>query len=256
MGRLGFSTTESARLLLFTVFGVLALSVVLAEQEGENLSGLSNNPDKAIFAVRENGTTCLMVEFAVKFLVPYDVLALNGIDLITEQASFTLPRGAEIEGKCGSTESEIHITWKNNAYILRIYFSKEFRDKGIEVWKISKVQFVYDTSETSHFINAYNRESQTQQFPSRNFPSFISHITVSMYDIQIQPFDIASDFMFSEPYKCITDQRERLEETLPLILGLILGLIIVIILTIYHFHLKLTAAQPQLPRDRSMYKNM
>lgn len=61
--------------------GVLALSVVLAEQEGENLSGLSNNPDKAIFAVRENGTTCLMVEFAAKFLVPYDVLALNGIDV-------------------------------------------------------------------------------------------------------------------------------------------------------------------------------
>lgn len=61
--------------------GALALSVVLAEQEGENLSGLSNNPDKGIFAVRENGTTCLMVEFAVKFLVPYDVLALNGIDV-------------------------------------------------------------------------------------------------------------------------------------------------------------------------------
>lgn len=57
------------------------MSLVLAEQEGENLSGLSNNPDKAIFAVRENGTTCLMVEFAVKFLVPYDVLALNGIDV-------------------------------------------------------------------------------------------------------------------------------------------------------------------------------
>lgn len=66
---------------LFLSSGVLALSVVLAEQEGENLSGLSNNPDKAIFAVRENGTTCLMVEFAVKFLVPYDVLALNGIDV-------------------------------------------------------------------------------------------------------------------------------------------------------------------------------
>lgn len=60
---------------------MLALSAVLAEQEGENLSGLSNNPDKAIFAVRENGTTCLMVEFAVRFLVPYDVLALNGIDV-------------------------------------------------------------------------------------------------------------------------------------------------------------------------------
>lgn len=57
-------------------------------------------------------------------------------------------------------------------------------------------------------------------------------------------------------YKCITDQRERLEETLPIVLGVILGLIIIITITIYHFHLKLTAAQPQLPRDRSMYKNM
>ncbi|XP_049913736.1 lysosome-associated membrane glycoprotein 5 isoform X1 [Epinephelus moara] len=217
MGRTGFSTTESARLLLL---GVLALSVVLAEQEGENLSGLSNNPDKAIFAVRENGTTCLMVEFAVKFLVPYDVLALNGIDLITEQAVFTLPRGAEIEGKCGSTESEIHISWKNNAYTLRIYFSKELREKGIEVWKISKVQFVYDTSETSQFISAYNpgkHTASTHRLSALVTPAGHSYVctaqqtltlissdhqkgvTVSMYDIQIQPFDIASDFMFSEP---------------------------------------------------------
>ncbi|XP_032398889.1 lysosome-associated membrane glycoprotein 5 isoform X2 [Etheostoma spectabile] len=274
MGRLGFSTTESARLLLF---GVLALSVVLAEQEGENLSGLSDNPDKAIFAVRENGTTCLMVEFAVRFLVPYDVLALNGIDLITEQAAFTLPRGAEIEGKCGSTESEIQITWKNKAYTLRIYFDTEFRDKGIEVWKISRIQFVYDTSETSHFTNAYNPGKHTanthhlvalvtpfgrsyacsaQQTFTLISSDHQKGVTISMYDTQIQPFDIASDFIFSEPYKCITDQRERLEETLPLILGFILALIIVITLTIYHFHLKLTANQPQLPRDRSMYKNM
>ncbi|XP_054900258.1 lysosome-associated membrane glycoprotein 5 isoform X2 [Poeciliopsis prolifica] len=257
--------------------GVLALPAVLAEQEGENLSGLSDNPDKAIFAVRENGTTCLMVEFAAKFLVPYDVLALNGIDLITEQASFTLPRGAEIEGKCGSTDSEIHISWKNNAYILRIYFSKEFREKGIEVWKINKIQFVYDTSETTHFINAYNpgkHTASTHKLSALVTPAGRSYvctaqqtvtlissdhqkgITFSMYDIQIQPFDIASDFIFSAPYKCITDQREHLEEILPLILGLILGLIIIITLTIYHFHLKLTANQPQLPRDRSMYKNM
>uniref|UniRef100_A0A1A8G4F1 Lysosome-associated membrane glycoprotein 5 n=1 Tax=Nothobranchius korthausae TaxID=1143690 RepID=A0A1A8G4F1_9TELE len=278
MGRLGFSTKESARLLLLSVFGVLVLSAVLqAEQEGENLSGLSNNPDKAIFAVRENGTTCLMVEFAAKFLVPYDVLALNGIDLITEQASFTLPRNAEIEGKCGSTESEIHISWKNNAYVLRIYFSKEFREKGTEVWKISKVQFVYDTSETSHFINAYNpgkHTASTHRLSVLVTPAGRSYVctaqqtitlissdhqkgvTFSMYDIQIQPFDIASDFVFSSTYKCITDQREHLEEILPLILGVILGLAIVIMLTIYHFHLKLTANQPQIPRDRSMYKNM
>ncbi|CAG5928248.1 unnamed protein product [Menidia menidia] len=277
MGPPGFSTTENARLLLLSVFGVLALSVALAEQEGENLSGLSDNPDRAIFAVRENSTTCLMVEFAVKFLVPYDVLALNGIDLITEQTSFTLPRNAEIEGKCGSSESEIHISWRNNAYTLRIYFSKEVRDKGIEVWKMSKVQFVYDTSEASHFISAYNpgkHTASTHRLSALVTPGGHSYmctaqqtlrlissdhqksVTVSMSDIQIQPFDIASDFMFSESYKCIIDQQERLEETLPLILGLILGLIIVITLTIYHFHLKLTANQPQLPRDRSMYKNM
>lgn len=63
-------------------------------------------------------------------------------------------------------------------------------------------------------------------------------------------------FIIPAAYTCITDQRERLEETLPLILGFILALIIVITLTVYHFHLKLTASQPQLPRDRSMYKNM
>lgn len=153
------------------------------------------------------------------------------LQLITEQASFILPRSAEIEGKCANTESEIRITWKNKAYNLRIFFTKvakrtrendvtnklvshrddlgnishnfppywtvqhehfsdiftekfvlgpfdlpavggewapvtplcgcvlqEFRDKGSEVWKMSKVQFIYDTSETSHFINAYNRE--------------------------------------------------------------------------------------------------
>lgn len=53
----------------------------MSEQEVENLSGLSPNPDKDIFVVRENGTTCLMAEFAVKFVIPYDVLALNGIDV-------------------------------------------------------------------------------------------------------------------------------------------------------------------------------
>lgn len=64
---------------------------------------------------------------------------------------------------------------------------QEFRDKGIEVWKISKVQFVYDTSETSHFMNAYNRESPAEtEYSSysahfhpacfeRDLPLFISH---------------------------------------------------------------------------------
>lgn len=52
------------------------------------------------------------------------------------------------------------------------------------------------------------------------------------------------------------DQREQLEETLPLILGLILGLVIVVTLGIYHIHHKLTASQVQIPRDRSQYKHM
>lgn len=63
------------------VSGTLTRLLVMAEQESENLSGLSTNPDKDIFAVRENGTTCLMAEFAGKFVIPYDVLALNGIDV-------------------------------------------------------------------------------------------------------------------------------------------------------------------------------
>ncbi|KAG9344672.1 hypothetical protein JZ751_010358 [Albula glossodonta] len=160
MERSGFRTMESTGVQLFTFVFFSILSCILAEQEVENLSGLSTNPDKDIFVVRENGTTCLMAEFAVKFVVPYDVLALNGIDLITEQASLSLPRGAEIEGKCGNTEAEIQISWINNAYTFRIFFMKEVHNlsKGNDIWKISKVQLVYDTSETSHFINAYNRK--------------------------------------------------------------------------------------------------
>ncbi|XP_051510559.1 lysosome-associated membrane glycoprotein 5-like [Myxocyprinus asiaticus] len=272
--------------LVLALIGVLLLKMfVLAEQEVENLSGLSLNPDRDIFVVRENGTTCLMAELAVKFLIPYDVLALNGIDLITEQVSLSIPRGAQIAGKCGTSESELHISWINDAFTFRIFFSKEMSTMGsdgkakeTEVWKINKVQLVYDTSEKTHFINAYNpgkHTASTHHLSALVTPAGRSYvcaaqqtltlissdhqkgITVSMYDIQIQPFDINSDFIFSEPYKCITDQREQLEQTLPLILGLILGLIIVITISVYHFHLKLTAQQQvQLPRDRSLYKNM
>lgn len=275
-----FRTMDSGRTLLF-VLGIFTL--VFAEQESENLSGLSNNPDKDIFAVRENGTTCLMAEFAAKFVIPYDVLALNGIDLITEQASMPLPRGAGVEGKCGPNEAELHIFWANNAYIFRIFFVKEAKrgkdpnQKENEIWKIDKVQLVYDTSETTHFINAYNPGKHTAN--SHKLAVFVTPadrsyvctaqqtltllstdhqkaVTISLSDIQIQPFNIQSDFMFSEGFKCITDQHEQLEETLPLVLGLILALIIVITLSAYHFHLKLTAQQPQMPRDRSLYKNM
>ena len=51
-------------------------------------------------------------------------LWLVSLQLITEQASFTLPRSADIQGSCASSDSEIHISWKNKAYTLRIYFSE------------------------------------------------------------------------------------------------------------------------------------
>lgn len=58
-----------------------AIAQTVAEQEVENLSGLSTSPGKDIFVVRENGTTCLMAEFAAKFIVPYDVWANNYVDV-------------------------------------------------------------------------------------------------------------------------------------------------------------------------------
>uniref|UniRef100_A0A8C4XEL2 Lysosome-associated membrane glycoprotein 5 n=2 Tax=Erpetoichthys calabaricus TaxID=27687 RepID=A0A8C4XEL2_ERPCA len=253
---------------------------ILAEQEVENLSGLSTNPDKDIFVVRENGTTCLMAEFAVRFVVPYDVLALNGIDLITEQAQITLPRGADIKGKCAATEAELQISWLKDAYTFRLFFIKEAHNlsKGQDIfWKINKMQLIYDSSEVSHFNNAVEPGKHTAS--SHHLSAFVTPkgrsyvcqaqqtlslitsdhqkgVTVFMSDVQIQPFDIQSDFTFSDAYKCITDQREQLEETLPLILGIILGLIIVITLAVYHIHLKMTATPVQIPRDRSQYKNM
>ncbi len=36
--------------------------------------------------------------------------------------------------------------------------------KETEVWKINQAQLVYDTSETTHFISAYNRESNSFMF--------------------------------------------------------------------------------------------
>lgn len=36
----------------------------------------------------------------------------------------SIPRGAQIAGKCGSSESELHISWINHAFTFRIFFSK------------------------------------------------------------------------------------------------------------------------------------
>ncbi|KAJ7341570.1 hypothetical protein JRQ81_005831 [Phrynocephalus forsythii] len=266
----------SPGLLLFCY----ALAGSLAEQEVENLSGLSPDPEKGIFVVRENGTTCLMAEFAAKLIVPYDVSASNYVDTIKEHAYIAVSRGAEERGKCGSNESELHLTWMDKAYTLRLYFVKESRNtsRGAEAWwKMSKVQFSYDTSEGTYFKAAVNPgrhtvttrhlsalvtpagksyECQAQQTITLPSSDHQKSVELLLSEVRLQPFDITSDFVFSEEHKCPVDEREQLEETLPLVLGLILGLIIVITLAVYHIHLKLTANQVQIPRDRSEYKHM
>ncbi|PKU40498.1 lysosome-associated membrane glycoprotein 5 [Limosa lapponica baueri] len=138
-----------------------AAARLAAEQEVENLSGLSPNPEKDIFVVRENRTTCLMAEFAAKFIVPYDVWASNYVDLITEQADIPLSRGAEVKGKCGTNESELEISWLEQAYTLKLFFLKEGHNtsRGQEAfWRLSRIQFTYDTTERTYFKGAVSRK--------------------------------------------------------------------------------------------------
>nr|XP_056712767.1 lysosome-associated membrane glycoprotein 5 [Euleptes europaea] len=252
-----------------------------AEQEVENLSGLSANPEKVIFAVRENETTCLMAEFAARFLVPYDVWASNFVDLVTEQASIPLSRGAAEEGRCGPRQAELQIAWARQAFSLRLSFAKEGRNtsRGAEGWwKLSGVQFDYDSATPAYFKDPVNPgkhtatshhlsalvtpagkayECQAQQTITLTSSDHQKLVVLLLSEVRLQPFDISSDFEYGEEHKCPVDQREQLEETLPLVLGLILGLIIVIILGIYHLHLKMTAgSQVHIPRDRSEYKHM
>lgn len=44
--------------------------------------------------------------------------------LLTEQADIPLARGAEMKGKCGSNESELEISWLEQAYTLKLFFLK------------------------------------------------------------------------------------------------------------------------------------
>ncbi|XP_073195739.1 lysosome-associated membrane glycoprotein 5 isoform X2 [Lepidochelys kempii] len=243
-----------------------AMARIGAEQEVENLSGLSTSPEKDIFVVRDNGTTCLMAEFAAKLMVPYDVSASNYVDLITEDADIPLSRGAEVRGNCGATESELQISWLGTVYTLQLHFIKEGHNTSKRqeaVWKMNKIRFVYDSSERTYFKDAVNLtpagksyECQAQQTISLITSDHQRTVTLVLSEVRIQPFDISADFVFSEEHKCPVDEREQLEETLPLILGLILGLMIVITVCIYHIHHKLTASQVQIPRDRSQYKHM
>ncbi|OCT77734.1 lysosome-associated membrane glycoprotein 5 [Xenopus laevis] len=250
----------------------------VAEQEVENLSGLSSNPDKNIFAIRDNGTTCLMAEFSAKILVPYEVPSSNEVDWDLQEASILLPRDTEIRGKCWNNESELHLSWLDKAYTLKLFFSKEgpeaSKSRG---WKMSKIQFLYDPSERTHFksgarpgrhtANSHHLslmvtpagmsyECEATQRISLTSTDHQKTVVLFLSEVHIQPFDMKSDFVYSEEYKCPTDQRKQLEETLPLILGLTLGVAILIIVAVYHIHHKMTANQVQIPRDRSLYKHM
>ncbi|XP_063297572.1 lysosome-associated membrane glycoprotein 5 [Pelobates fuscus] len=249
-----------------------------AEQEVENLSGLSSNPEKNIFAIRENGTTCLMAEFSARILVPYEVPSSNEVDWNPEEANIQLPRDTDIKGKCWSNESELHLSWADNAYTLKLFFLKDDPMKPYSNnWKINKVQFSYDVSERTNFKTGARpgRHTASRQHLSLMVtPIGMSYeceaterisltstdqkktVTLFLSNVHIQPFDIQRDFVYSEDYKCQTDQRKQLEEMLPLILGITLGLAIVIILAVYHIHHKMTANQVQIPRDRSLYKHM
>ncbi|XP_053565307.1 lysosome-associated membrane glycoprotein 5 [Bombina bombina] len=252
----------------------------VAEQEVENLSGLSSNPEKNIFAIRENGTTCLMAEFSAKILVPYEVPASNDVDWNAEEAIIQLPRETEIKGRCWNNESELHLSWLDKAYTLKLFFLKEGQDStkssGLK-WKMNKIQFFYDLSERTYFKNGARPGKHTS---SRHHLSLMATpigmsyeceatekisltssdhqktVVLILSEAHIQPFDIKSDFVYSEEYKCATDQRKQLEDALPLILGLTLGVIIVIIVVVYHIHQKMTVNQVQIPQDRSLYKHM
>ncbi|XP_075719182.1 lysosome-associated membrane glycoprotein 5 [Rhinoderma darwinii] len=252
----------------------------MAEQEVENLSGLSSNPEKNIFAIRENGTTCLMAEFSARLVVPYEVPSSNEVDWNLEEAIIQLPRETEIKGKCWNNESELHLTWSDRSYTLKLFFIKDGQDSTKSSgrnWKMNKIQFLYDLADRTNFKNGarpgkhtasshhlsimvtpagMSYECEASQKVSLTSTDQKKNVVVFLSEVHIQPFDINSDFVYSEEYKCLTDQRKQLEENLPLILGLILGLAIVIILAVYHVHHKMTANQVQIPQDRSLYKHM
>lgn len=46
------------------------------------------------------------------------------MQLITEQADIPLSRGAGMKGKCGTNESELELSWLDQAYTLKLSFLK------------------------------------------------------------------------------------------------------------------------------------
>lgn len=106
-----------------------AAAHLAAEQEVENLSGLSPNPEKDIFVVRENRTTCLMAEFAAKFIVPYDVWASNYVDV---------SGGRGYGGPGGGRDSRLQCCSRNRGAAARCYGRTGAGGEGIHpyFWKV------------------------------------------------------------------------------------------------------------------------
>ncbi|CAN0408143.1 unnamed protein product [Lampetra planeri] len=144
-------------------------------------------------------------------------------------------------------------------------------------WKVSKIKFTYDTSDSAHFKDAVNVGKFTAisnphmalfLTPMGHSYSCLTTETISLSahdrqkvvvfkisEAKMQPYEIAGDFLYGPESQCTVDQRESLEETLPLALGLALGLIIVVIIGVYHLQHRLSgSAQPQ--QDRANYKEM
>ncbi|KFV80803.1 Lysosome-associated membrane glycoprotein 5, partial [Struthio camelus australis] len=253
-----------------------AAARLAAEQEVENLSGLSPNPEKDIFVVRENRTTCLMAEFAAKFIVPYDVWASNYVDVSGGVGSGS---GSGLRAGAGS-RSGVRVWVRDPGHGLAAcnLMGEEGGTRTKPRWRqvspleeaggrphLSPVSALWAAGKhtaSSHRLSALvtpagkSYECQAQQTISLVSSDHQKSVELLLSEVRVQPFDISADFVFSEEHKCPVDQREQLEETLPLILGLILGLVIVITLCVYHIHHKLTANQVQIPRDRSQYKHM
>lgn len=132
-------------------------------------------------------------------------------------------------------------------YLMHFYFTLH-KKKEKKKWFILRVSWE-------------NIVSEKKKSLLKVWESFYLHFPFSFdrRTFDLEHSDKNSLFFFFFPlseHKCPVDEREQLEETLPLILGLILGLVIVVTLVIYHIHHKMTANQVQIPRDRSQYKHM
>uniref|UniRef100_A0A8C3MA32 Lysosome-associated membrane glycoprotein 5 n=1 Tax=Geospiza parvula TaxID=87175 RepID=A0A8C3MA32_GEOPR len=168
------------------------------------------------------------------------------LQLITEQADIPLSRGAEMKGKCGTNESELELSWLDQAYTLKLSFLKvrarrepgrgrggsagsspalsrqegHNTSRGPEAsWKLSRIQFTYDTSERTYFKDAVSPgkhtasshrlsalvtpagrsyECQAQQTISLVSSDHQKSVQLLLSEVRLQPFDIPADFVFSE----------------------------------------------------------